>query len=66
MGYSAGVIAGSNPEQIVVTAYDLISGRVRRKFYFTVDQFRAEHAEKGVTADLIDAAIAEARQNVLA
>jgi len=63
--FSAGVVAGSEPEQIVVTGYDPITGSVRNKLYYTIDQFKAEHTKNGATSQQIEAGIAEARQNIL-
>ena len=60
--FSAGVIAGSNPERIVVTSYDS-TGRVSRKRYYTIDEFRATH--NAANSDDVERAIEEARQNVL-
>ena len=65
MEHSAGIIAGSDPEQIVVTGYDPRAGRVSRKLYYSVEQFRAAHLKNGANPNVIEAAIVEARRNVL-
>jgi hypothetical protein len=64
---SVGVVKGSDPERLVVTEYEPVTagGPFMRTSYPTMAEFRAHHEKNGFSADLIDAAVAEARQNVL-